>query len=62
MSRRYATLTSLMTGRGGVHEVRPASLVESVAVADGVHHVIDARSTPSMSEVNTKPSTLNPLP
>ena len=33
MSRRFATLADLMTGRGGVHEVSAARLV-AIAVAD----------------------------
>jgi hypothetical protein len=40
MSRRYATLDSLMTGRGGVHEVDASRLVPiAVAALDGVEHV-----------------------
>ena len=48
MSRRYATLPSLMTGRGGVHEVAserlaavPADELEGIA-----HPVLFARTTP----------------
>ena len=33
MSRRFATLADLMTGRGGVHEISAARLV-AIAVAD----------------------------
>ena len=39
MSRRYATLASLMTGRGGVHEVSSDRLVAVPASGSGVERI-----------------------
>jgi len=39
MSRRYATLASLMTGRGGVHEVSSGRLVALPASGSGVERI-----------------------